>query len=152
MYHYTECGLDNVWLANGYKVSRTAYGKGVSVDRADQLSDAIALSLIAKKGRLSGKEFRFLRTKLELSQQSAGRFIGATEQSVSLWERTGKVPQYADTIIRSVYAEQYTGNPTILAVIDRVNTVERLCSQRIVMSEGKTGWKPKSDLEELQPQ
>jgi hypothetical protein len=35
MYHYTESGLDNVWLANGYTVIETPYGKGVSVRDAD---------------------------------------------------------------------------------------------------------------------
>lgn len=31
MYHYTQCGLDNVWLENGYKVKKTAYGQAVAV-------------------------------------------------------------------------------------------------------------------------
>ena len=27
LYHFTECGLDNVWLVNGYNEIDTAYGK-----------------------------------------------------------------------------------------------------------------------------
>jgi putative transcriptional regulator len=30
-YHYTECGLDNVYLENGFTVHKTAYGRGVSI-------------------------------------------------------------------------------------------------------------------------
>ena len=31
MYHYTESGLPNIWLVNGFVVKRTSYGKTVSI-------------------------------------------------------------------------------------------------------------------------
>ena len=30
MYHYTDGGLRNVWLANGYEIKKTPYGEGVA--------------------------------------------------------------------------------------------------------------------------
>jgi hypothetical protein len=32
MYHYTECGLRNVYLKNGYCLRNTAYGETVSIE------------------------------------------------------------------------------------------------------------------------
>ena len=68
MYHYKECGLDNVRLANGYTVHKTPYGEGVSISDADQLHEVLALAVANKSGRISGKELRFLRSMLDLSQ------------------------------------------------------------------------------------
>ena len=58
-WHYTACGLDNVWLANGYVVKDTRHGQAVSVSDVDGLHQLLAQTLIEKPGRLSGKEFRF---------------------------------------------------------------------------------------------
>jgi len=43
MYHYTLCGLDNVWLENGYQVRETSYGQGISVHDVEGLHEVIAL-------------------------------------------------------------------------------------------------------------
>ena len=68
MYHYTMCGLDNVWLENGYTEKKTAYGNAVSIDAVEDLHRVIALSLCDKPHRLTGKEFRFLRPTMNTSQ------------------------------------------------------------------------------------
>ena len=140
MYHYTECGLDNVWLENGYTLKKTAYGKAVAIEDADGLHKVLALELIAKPGRLSGKELKFLRVAMGLSQGGLGKLLGATEQSVSLWERTGKVPQAADGLSRLLAAEKLNGNCKVSEVVERISTVERLLNQRIVARESRRKW------------
>ena len=140
MYHYTQCGLDNVWLENGYTLKKTAYGKAVAVEDADDLHQTLALELIGKQGRLSGKELKFLRVTLGLSQGGLGKLLGATEQSVSLWERTGKVPQAADGLTRLLAAEKLNGNCKVSEVVERISTVERLLNQRIVARETRSKW------------
>lgn len=140
MYHYTECGLDNVWLENGYVTKMTAYGKATSVDDAIGLHKVLAMELTQKKGRVTGKELRFMRTVLSMSQEGLSKCVGATEQSVSLWERTGKVPQYADSILRLLVSEQLNGNSKVSDIIERINTAERICNQQIVAREKKHKW------------
>lgn len=140
MYHYTQCGLDNVWLENGYTVKKTAYGQALAIEDADGLHKVLALELIAKQGRLSGKELKFLRVAMGLSQGGLGRLLGATEQSVSLWERTGKVPQAADGLTRLLAVEKLNGNCKVSDVIERISTVERLLNQRIVARETRRKW------------
>jgi DNA-binding transcriptional regulator YiaG len=147
MYHYTESGLDNVWLANGYTVIETPYGKGVSVRDADGLLQAIAIRLVHKAGRLTGRELRFLRSLLCLSQQSLGPMVGATEQSVSLWERTGKVPRGADAIVRMIVLEKLNGDGKVTQIIDRINTVERLVNQQIVARARDHRWTTREQAE-----
>lgn len=147
MYRYTECGLDNVWLENGYKVHQTPYGTGVSIVDADGLDRAIALCLTKKPGRLTGKEFRFLRSLLGLAQHNLADMVGVTEQSVSLWERTGKVPKQGDAAMRLIVLEKFNGDGSWSKMIERINTVDRLVNQQIVFREQRHKWvgKPQSE-------
>ena len=141
MYHYTECGLDNVWLENGYNVRNTPYGKAVSIDDADGLHVVLANAVVNKPGRITGKELRFLRVHLALSQSSLGKCLGATEQSVSLWERTGKVPASTDALVRLLVIESNKGNATVTAILQRINDVDRLVNQKIVAKETRKKWR-----------
>ena len=143
MYHYTECGLDNVWLENGYTMHRTPYGKGVSIDGADSLHMVLVAEILRKKGRMTGKELRFLRTHLTLAQGNLGKCLGATEQSVSLWERTGKVPAATDALVRLLVIEQARGNEKVSAILNRINDVDRLVNQKIVAKETHKKWRSK---------
>lgn len=140
MYHYTECGLDNVWLENGYTIHRTPYGKGVSIDDADGLQEVLVSEVLKKKGRMTGKELRFLRSHLALSQDSLGKLLSASEQSVSLWERTGKVPATTDALVRMLSVERLKGNVKVTAILDRINDVERIVNQKIVAKETRKRW------------
>ena len=144
MYHYTECGLENVWLSNGYRVKETAYGMAVSVEDVDGLHAVLASHLIQKRGRLTGKEFRFLRLVLRMSQDGLAKMLGVQEQSVSLWERTGKVPKSNDMVLRMLAQEKVAGNCGVADMIDRINTVERLLNQQIVASERGRKWTTKA--------
>jgi hypothetical protein len=61
MHHFTDGGLQNVWLVNGYTVHRTPYGSAVSIHDMDGLARAICMALTQKQGVLSGKEVRYIR-------------------------------------------------------------------------------------------
>lgn len=140
MHHYTSCGLENVWLQNGFQEKQTAYGKAVAVADADALHETLAVWLTKKAGRLTGKEFRFLRTLMCLSQSSLGKMMGASEQAVSLWERTGKVPKASDALMRMIILERLCGDGKVSDVINRINAVERLVNQRIIAHARKHEW------------
>ena len=140
MYHYTECGLDNVWLANGYAKKKTAYGVAVSVSKADELHKVLAAELINKPARLTGKEFRYLRVMLKLSQGAVAKVQGVSEQNVSLWERHGKVPKANDNLMRIIYMAHESKNHSLRQVCERITTVERLVHQRIVAETTGKGW------------
>ncbi|MBB3192820.1 hypothetical protein [Roseateles terrae] len=151
MHHYTECGLDNVWLANGYTTQSTAYGPGISVAHADELLALLAQRIVGKPGRLSGKEFRFLRVQMGISQAALARAQGVSEQAVSLWERHGKVPKANDALIRLCYLSHAQGDEPLRKAFHRVMEVERLIHQKIVATAGPKGWKSTVEEEATQP-
>ena len=136
MYHFTESGLANAWLANGYKVKHTSYGEAMAIDDIDGLHLAIAQNLIEKKGSLTGKQFRFLRTLMGMSQIGIAGMLVVQEQSVSLWERTGKVPKAQDALHRLIANERLVkGDVGIAEVIDRINVVGHLVNHPMVVKE-----------------
>lgn len=143
MYHYKECGLPNVWLENGYKVKQTPYGEAVSVVDADGLQRVLAKNLASKNGRLTGRELWFIRSVLCLSQKNMARLLGTTEQSLSLWERQGRMPKASEAIARVLAMEHVGGNPNIAELIDRINTVDRMVNQRLVAKERRQSWSSK---------
>jgi DNA-binding transcriptional regulator YiaG len=143
MHHYTDGGLENVWLENGYTIRETPYGPAVTIHDVDGLTRAICMALTDKAGIVSGKEFRYIRQGgMALSQAALGKMLGVDEQSVARWEKTGRVPKWADKLIRLVYAAHANGNEPIRRAIERARTVERLTSQRILVKESKHGWTP----------
>lgn len=142
MYHYTDGGLRNVWLANGYKLVKTPYGKGVTIEDIPGLAKAIAGILCQKPSRLTGAEFRFVRQAMCLSQRNLGDMLGCTEQTIALWEKTKvKLPKMADTLIRAIFLEQEHPDTPLGQAIARLKEVDRIIHQRIVAREGNSGWK-----------
>ena len=134
MYHYTDGGLRNVWLANGYEIKKTPYGEGVAFHDLDGLTSSICIALTQKAGVLTGSEFRYIRSAgMLLSQPSMGKLMGIDGQSIARWEKTGKVPKWADKLVRLLYLAQAQGNEPIKAAVERVKTVERLVKQKIVL-------------------
>lgn len=107
LYHYKECGLDNVYIAGGFKEIDSPYGKQVRIVDIEGLHKAIAEILVRKKAKLTGTEFRFLRTELGLSQSAVGALCGTKERRVRDWESSDAIDDPADAIIRFVYEQRF---------------------------------------------
>lgn len=144
MYHYTESGLQNVWLRNGYRETRTPYGKGVSIADADALDVAIGAHVVQHKPRLGGSEFRFLRKHLGLSQRALAELWGYDEQSVAIWEKRGRVPIIADRFIRLLWIEHTGGNPKIRKLVETLNAADEQDDSRLLFEQHRKHWKAAS--------
>ena len=142
MHHYTTCGLDNVWLKNGYVEKDTPYGKSVAVVRADELHRLLAERIVLQKALLTGKQLRFLRVQMGLSQEGLAQMHGVTAQTVSLWERQRiVVPLANDQLTRIHCLAHVAGSTPLNKAIERLKTVESLVHQRIVASTtARKGW------------
>lgn len=154
MYHYKVCGLDNVWLENGYTEKDTRRGRAVAVADADQLHALLTQEVACKGGSLTGQEVRFLRSSMLLSQKSLGAMLGVSEQTVSLWERDqGGIPAAEDALLRLLALKNSSGQGDVVKVLERVNTVDRLVNQRIVAKAKNHKWTAKAEDEksELTP-
>ena len=148
MYKYDDAGLRNVWLANGYTVRKTRYGKAVAIENVEGLTRAICRALASKPGRLTGAEFRYLRLHLGLSQKALGKAFGNTEQAIALWEKKGRIPLWADKHLRLLVIAKEDGNEPLGRALERLDIVERLFSSRLVVEETRRGWKTRFEDEE----
>lgn len=113
LHHYIDGGLKNAWLQNGFELRSTPYGKGIAIHDVEGLTKAICLSMAAKTISLSGIEFRYIRSAgMLLSQAELGAMMGADVQSVAQWEKHGRLPKWADKMIRVLYLAHAEGDQT----------------------------------------
>ncbi len=150
MYKFTDGNLRNVWLKNGYEIKNTPYGKAIAIQDVSGLTKAICTAFIRKKGKLTGTEFRYIRLSMLMSQSALGKALGRTEQAVALWEKSGKIPKFADTLIRVIFAAHSNGNEKVKNIIHAINDTER--TLHLVMKDTDSGWHSEEasedDLEE----
>ncbi len=141
-YHYTQCGLDDVYLLNGYKRHETPYGDGVSVEKAEELQHAIAKHLCLSKAFLTGKEFRFLRKLMNLTQAEVAIYFGCSVQAVARWEKgQTEINGAADRLLRLLYAGSQTTQVSPEEIIRRIAELDAKQSNRQVFEETEDGWK-----------
>lgn len=133
MFHYKGCGLDNVYLANGYERRTTNSGMEVMhIEDMAGLHRTIALTVAVNPLEIGGAEFRFLRKELDMSQRAIAGVLGVQEQTVSLWERGEQpVPQYAAVLICALTREYFSGQAAMKNLIDRV------CSANLAIAKTK---------------
>jgi putative transcriptional regulator len=142
-YHYTESGLSNVYLVNGYTFTETPRGKSVSIHDIDGLHRAIGFFLVTSKRDLSGEEVRFLRHEMLMSQNSLAKLLGVSEQAIRRWE-TGKIsiPKPSAAILRLLYREHINDkNGKIAIILKRISELEdKTSSDELLFKDTKTGW------------
>ncbi len=129
LYHYKTCGLDNIYLRNGVSVVQTPRGEGVHIQDVEGLHRAIGTMLVLERKYLDGKEFRFLRHELRMTQQSLAMLLGVDVQSVARWEKNktaGPIPGPAQNIIRLAYWEKINGNTEIIKSLERIAAFDEI--------------------------
>ncbi|WP_029030321.1 helix-turn-helix domain-containing protein [Salinarimonas rosea] len=143
-YHYRESGLDDVYLASGFRRIESGGRSFVAIDDIDGLHEAIGRHLVEETRRLTGAQFRFLRTELGLSQASLARLLDVSEQSVARWEKgkTRRVDAVADRLLRLLYAEHRGGDARVGAYLRRIADLEDEADRVITFAETEEGWEP----------
>lgn len=117
-YHYTECGLDNVYLLNGYECEDYGGEEYVSVKAVEQLHNAIGLYLVSQRKALSGSEIRFLRKEMDLTQGDLADLLGTSDQSVARWEKEqSQIQSAAHTLLRLIYISHAKGEIDVDALV-----------------------------------
>lgn len=137
---YRACGLDNVYLRGGYKYVPTPQGKGLVIKDVQDLWKAITIYLVVEKKVLSGKELRFLRKQLDLTQSELGRKLRLTDQQVARWEKgKSNISGAADVLLR-LMCLKHLG----MSVEDALSTIEGLIETDAPIVE-RAVFEPKSD-------
>ena len=142
MYRYLECGLDDVWLVDGYRRMRSSYGSGVAVADLDGLHRAIAARVTCLPRALEPQEIRFLRRHLGVSHNGLGDLIGANARAIARWER-GKsaIPGSADRLLRALCEQHTQGRTNILVILKRLRKTEGTERVAARFTHGKRSWR-----------
>ncbi|MBB4201147.1 DNA-binding transcriptional regulator YiaG [Rhodoblastus sphagnicola] len=85
--HYTDCGLDNIYLRNGFSLDADEEDQYLTVADIDGLHRAIGMNIVLTRKAPSGKELRFLRHELKMSQAELATVLSVSDQSVARWEK-----------------------------------------------------------------
>ena len=153
MYHYTECGLDDVRLLSGYQIVETPYGETVEIDDVEGLHCVIGRTICEQSG-LTGQELRFLRRELGLSQKNLGNLLGNTDQTVANWEKgvITPIPVMAETIIKKMYLEyidddRHTVTELLRTIADLDNNLDTMRERLgdFVLAPDNHHWEPAGD-------
>jgi hypothetical protein len=155
-YHYTECGLDNVWLVNG--VTRKKFGKhgyAVMVHDPKGLWASLAREIVHQDSRIVGQELRFLRSMLDLTQTELGKRLAYNDgQRVAVWEKAKHrpVPVIADAFVRALYREKIGESALLTRISARLQEIgDMVGEQKRLLEEGPMGdWASKSAVPEME--
>lgn len=101
-YRYTESGLDNVIVQGVNFLTDDAGEQVVTIPNIDGLHRAIAAAIVMKPTNLTGKELRFLRTEMGLTQAELAAIVHREPLAMSRWERgeVELIDTNAETLIR----------------------------------------------------
>ncbi|MCZ6870839.1 MAG: transcriptional regulator [Gammaproteobacteria bacterium] len=127
-YHYTNCGLDYVYLKNGYTIYETEEGGGVAIEGADGLHAAIARAIVTAPHILRGQELRYLRSMLDISQSGLGEVLGVSRPTIARWEGLPQEPISAssDRTLRLFYALKELGHEQAEIICDLLREIDEL--------------------------
>lgn len=142
-YHYKESGLDNVYLVSGFKWVESPYGDDVQIQDRKGLHRAIGMMLAEEVRDLSGKEFRFLRHEINMTQKTFADLVHVTDQTVARWEKgETKVDGGAQAVIRMLYLESIGEKGTIKDALIRLAELdEALClDDELEFEDTSDGW------------
>ena len=100
-YRYTDSGLDNVTIRGVRFPMDDAGEECVIIRNINGLHRAIAHGIVTRRSSMNGKELRFLRTELGMTQAQLADMLHREALAVSRWER-GECPidANAEAVVR----------------------------------------------------
>jgi transcriptional regulator with XRE-family HTH domain len=106
-YRYTESGLDDVFIINASLVVDDAGEKTIVIPNVNGLHLAIAKGIVQKPSGITGKELRFLRTEMGMTQAELASLVDREPLAISRWERgeVEAIDANAEVLIRLIAIE-----------------------------------------------
>lgn len=142
LFHYTMCGLDNIYLANGFEFHDTAYGEGVSVIEMNGLHTEIAKNIISNGAKPSGKEIKFLRKELGLAQAGLAMFMDVDVQTVARWEKDQtEITGPATVLLRLLVEDNISKDELLGKAIKGLTVLDDLIHDKMTFKSTINGWK-----------
>ena len=147
VYHYTQCGLDDVFL--GDITIFECPNCDIEVPEISHIKDlhrSIAYSIATKPSRLLPKEMRFLRKHVRMKSKEFAKFLGVAPETYSGWE-TGKNTSFShDRQIRMAFFILSLGDEKFVEL-----TQLRLFKEKLGQVEDRRVAKSEIRIEALYP-
>jgi DNA-binding transcriptional regulator YiaG len=88
-FHYTMCGLPDVYLLNGVVLHEDeGYGPSYEIQDIEGLHDTIAAHVVERTNKLlTGSELRFLRKRMRKTQVVLAHLLRVSEQTIANYEK-----------------------------------------------------------------
>ena len=100
-YRYTESGLDNVVVKGARILVDDAGEQCVTIPNVNGLHKAIASGIVYRHSTMTGRELRFLRTEMGMTQAELAAMVHREPLAVSRWERgENPIDSNAEALIR----------------------------------------------------
>jgi len=129
--HYTACGLDDVYLVDGFTREQIDGEDAVTIEDMDGLWKAIGLALVKERKTLTPKEARFLRHHMDLTQAELGAKLRVTDQTVARWEKgETTIPGPADVLLRVLFLASECAQPEGGRALDHLSKMLEELSDR----------------------
>lgn len=141
-YHYTECGLDCVYLINGFTRHETDYGPGISFQNVSELHKVITRYIITAPHGIRGQEVRFLRGELDISQNDLGKLMGLEKLQILRYENKPDeaIPGTSDRVLRVIMAHHLEENELLTRVLDLFREIDDLELKNVEFESLGEGW------------
>lgn len=142
---YTGCGLDDIWLISGYEVEDIDGEEAITIKNLDGLHAAIGMALARRKKILSGKEIRFLRQQMDLTQSELARLVGCDPQQIARYEKgINKMPGSTDRLLRMLYREHLHDDATVRNILEALDELDGRIGDKQVFKSTSEGWRAAS--------
>ena len=97
---------------------------------------------------LNGKEFRFLRHELDMTQQLVANILRVDYQTIARWEKgiTAKIPGSAQAVLRVLYESKTGGNVEITRLLAELSELDEIIhgdeeeSEPLDFEDTEDGW------------
>ena len=122
-YQYSECGLNHVFIDDVDVVQDDQGEETYTIRNILGLHKLIAHAIISRpRQRITGDEFRFLRSEMGLTQEEAGKLLGRDRVTISRCERgETTIDPAVETVMKALANEKLGIDPHL--------TVEEMASQ-----------------------
>jgi len=142
MYHYTECGLSNVFLKNGVDKEVIDGEEYVSINDLNGLHRAISQAIVDSQFPLKSEEFKFLRLEMNVSQKTLAMRFGVSEQTIARYEKgQTEIPRTTDVALRALYMESIEHNNPVSYFLELLADAEAKDARgQILLEENHQHW------------
>lgn len=123
-YHFTESGLDNIYLLSVPALHCDACGfESVMIPSPKRIQKDIANALANQASKLSGQEVRFLRKYLELSINEIAEVFSVRRETVSRWENGAEtIGDIPERLLRCLALQSRSSRPSLMQLLRSIQS------------------------------